>query len=82
MSGHHPTMVIFTMGSKFKDIIKRLKEVYPLMTPVAIVVYAGYKEKEKVIRGTLENIEGKIGNEKLPFEHLIYVGDFLAYRRK
>lgn len=82
MSGHQPTMVIFTMGSKFKDIIKRLKEVYPLMTPGAIVVHAGYKEKERVIRGTLENIEGKVGNEKLPFEHLIYVGDFLAYRRK
>lgn len=82
MSGHQPTMVIFTMGSKFKDIIKRLKEVYPLMTPVAIVVHAGYKEKEKVIKGTLKNIEGKFDNEKLPFEHLIYVGDFLTKRVK
>ena len=82
MSGHQPTMVIFTMGSKFKDIIKRLKEVYPLMTPVGIVVYAGYKEKEKVIKGTLENIEGKVDDEKLPFEHLVYVGDFLTYCRK
>ncbi len=82
MSGHQPTMVIFTMGSKFKDIIKRLKDVYPLMTPVAIVVHAGYKEKEKVIKGTLENIEEKVDDEKLPFEHLIYVGDFLTQKMK
>ena len=47
------------------------------MTPVAIVVYAGYKEKEKVIKGTLKNIAGKVDNEKLPFEHLIHVGIFL-----
>ena len=82
MSGHQPTMVIFTMGTKFKDIIKRLKDVYPLMTPVAIVVYAGYKEKEEVIKGTLKNISDKVGDEKLPFEHLIYVGDFLEQRMK
>ena len=82
MSGHQPTIVIFTMGTKFKDIIKRLKDVYPLMTPVAIVVYAGYKEKEEVIKGTLKNIADKIGDEKLPFEHLIYVGDFLNQSMK
>jgi len=82
MSAQHPTMVIFTMGTKFKDIIKRLKEVYPLMTPVSIVVYAGYKEKEEVIKGTLKNIADKVGDEKLPFEHLIYVGDFLTQKMK
>ncbi|MBW1717131.1 MAG: hypothetical protein JRJ77_15145 [Deltaproteobacteria bacterium] len=82
MSGHQPTMVIFTMGTKFEDLVKGLKEVYPLMTPVAIVIYAGYKEKEEVIKGTLKNIADKVGDEKLPFEHLIYVGDFLNQSMK
>jgi len=80
MSGHHPTMVIFTMKTKFKDLITKLKKSYPPQCPIAIVVYAGYKEKERVIEGTLESIMDKVGDEKLPFEHLIYVGDFLTNR--
>ena len=82
MSGHHPTMVIFTMKTEFKDIITRLRKSYPLKCPIAIVVHAGYKEKERVIEGTLENIMDKMGDEKLPFEHLIYVGDFLNQSMK
>ena len=82
MSAHHPTMVIFTMGTEFKDLITRLTKLYPSQTPIGIVLYAGYKEKESVIRGTLKNIMNKVGDEKLPFEHLIYVGDFLEQKMK
>ena len=82
MSAHHPTMVIFTMGTEFKDLITRLTKLYPSQTPIGIVLYAGYKEKESVIRGTLKNIINKVGDEKLPFEHLIYVGDFLEQKMK
>jgi precorrin-4/cobalt-precorrin-4 C11-methyltransferase len=77
LSGHHPTMVIFTMHTKFKDLVEKLKNLYPPQTPIAVVVYAGYKEKERVIRGRLNTILEQIGDEKLPFEHLVYVGDFL-----
>jgi precorrin-4 methylase len=82
MSAHHPTMVVFTMRTEFKDLITKLKNLYSSQTPIAIVVYAGYKEKESVIRGTLKNIMNKVGDEKLPFEHLIYVGDFLEQKMK
>ena len=82
MSAHHPTMVIFTMGTEFKDLITRLTKLYSSQTPIGIVLYAGYKEKERVIRSTLKNIINKVGDEKLPFEHLIYVGDFLEQRMK
>jgi len=82
MSAPHPTMVIFTMGTEFKDLIIRLTKLYSSQTPIGIVLYAGYKEKERVIRGTLKNIINKVGDEKLPFEHLIYVGDFLEQRMK
>ena len=82
MSAHHATMVIFTMGTEFKDLVARLTKLYPSQTPIGIVLYAGYKEKESVIRGTLKNIMNKVGDEKLPFEHLIYVGDFLEQKMK
>jgi len=82
LSKHHPTMVIFTMHTKFKDLVEKLKNLYPLQTPIAVVVYAGYKEKERVIKGRLNTILELVGDEKFPFEHLVYVGDFLAQRMK
>jgi len=82
LSKHHPTMVIFTMHTKFKDLVEKLKNLYPLQTPIAVVVYAGYKEKERVVKGRLNTILELVGDEKFPFEHLVYVGDFLAQRMK
>ena len=73
------SMVIFTHKTVFKDIISRLKTGYDLKTPVAIVFYAGWEKKEKVIRGTLENIESMVNTNDLPLEHIMYVGDFLTY---
>ena len=82
LSKQHPTMVIFTMHTKFKDLVEKLQKLYPLQTPIAVVVYAGYKEKERVIKGRLNTILELVGDEKFPFEHLVYVGDFLDQKRK
>jgi len=82
LSGCHPTMVIFTMGAKFEELVNKLKGLYPGETPIAVVVYAGYKEKERVVRGRLNTILQQTGGEKFPFEHLVYVGDFLDQRMK
>ena len=40
------------------------------------MLYAGYKDKEKVIAGTFEDIYEKIKGINLPFEYLVYIGDF------
>lgn len=73
------SMVIFTHKTVFKDIIRKLKTGYDLKTPVAIVIYAGWEKKEKIIRGTLETIESMVSSDELPLEHIMYVGDFLSY---
>lgn len=77
LSKHHPTMVIFTMHTKFEDLVEKLKTLYPPETPIAVVFYAGYKEKERVTRGRLDTILQKTRGKEFPFEHLVYVGDFL-----
>jgi len=79
LATHRATMAIF-MNRDLKNLMARLSTYYPPQTPIGIVVYAGYKEKERVIKGTIETIVDKVGSEKLPFEHLIYVGDFLTNR--
>ncbi len=70
------TMVFF-MDRKFSDFMANLKKLYPKDTPIAIVIEAGSADKERVILGTVDTMEGIIGTEKIPFNHLVYVGNFL-----
>ncbi|WP_419655699.1 SAM-dependent methyltransferase [Desulfosarcina variabilis] len=78
MAAHQSTMVLFTMRTQFKTFIDGLSAHYPADTPVAIVFSAGYAEKERVLQGTLGTIQDQVGTGRLPFEYLLYVGDFLA----
>ena len=72
------SMVLFTHRTKFDDIIHKLKTRYPPKTPISIVLYAGFKEKQSVIEGTLETIESRVKPDSLPFENIIFVGDFIT----
>ncbi len=77
LSAHGCTLVAFTMGTDFADFVETVSAHYPPETPIAVVSYAGYAEKENVIQATLGTVLGKIDFENLPFEYLIYVGSFL-----
>lgn len=59
------------------DMVKKLSAYYDRKTPIALVVCAGFKKGESIIRGRLDNIVELVGKEKLPFMHLMYVGPFL-----
>ncbi|MEW5804374.1 MAG: SAM-dependent methyltransferase [bacterium] len=76
------SMVFFTMFLDLEEVVKQLRVYYPPDTPIAIVLYAGYREKEEIVQGTLDTILEKTKGGKLPHEHLIYVGDFLTNRYK
>jgi precorrin-4 methylase len=78
MAVHGSTMVLFTMRTQFKKFIDNLAKYYPSDTPVGIVFSAGYAEKEKVVRATLGSVLDTVGKDRLPFEYLLYVGDFLT----
>lgn len=82
LSVHRSTMALFTMKAEFGDFIKKLSVNYPPDTPVAVVIHAGYAGKERVITGTLGTILDRTKGERLPFEYMIYVGDFLSHRYK
>jgi precorrin-4 methylase len=82
LSVHRTTMVLFTMRTEFKEFIDKLSVNYPPETPVAVVKHAGYADKQEIVQATLGTILDRVGQEKLPFEYLIYVGDFLTHRYK
>ncbi len=77
LAEHHPTLIIFTMHTEFSDLVARLKTHYPSETPIAVVFYAGYKDKEYKVTGRLDTIVKKTKGIDFPFEHLVYVGDFM-----
>ena len=71
------TIALFTMCVDLPLVVSQLKQHYPGNTPVAIVSHAGYSDKQQVLRATLDTVVDKVGDSDLPFEHMIYVGDFL-----
>ncbi|MGQ9564132.1 MAG: SAM-dependent methyltransferase [Thermogutta sp.] len=82
LSVHQTTMVIFTMRAEFDYFLQQLRIHYPPETPVAVVKYAGYADREEVVQATLADIHERIDPKALPFEYLIYVGEFLTFRHK
>jgi precorrin-4 methylase len=79
MAVHQATMVLFTMRTEFKKFIDSLSKHYSPETPIALVISAGYAEQEKVMYSTLGTVMDQLGEDKLPFEYLLYVGDFLNH---
>ena len=82
LAEHQATLVFFTMFMDLEEVVNKLKTHYAADTPMAIVLFAGYKDREEIIQGTLDTILEQTKGRKLPHEHLIYVGDFLARRYK
>ncbi len=74
----HSTLVFFTMRTELADLVARLRTLLPDETPIAIVYHAGWASDEAVLRATLGTVLDELAEGKQPFEHLVYVGDFLA----
>ncbi|MBB3139356.1 SAM-dependent methyltransferase [Halomonas organivorans] len=72
------TLVFFAMRSRFQQLTERLKRVLPGSTPLAVVCHAGRSEQHTVVRATLDTAVAALQGRDVPFEHLVYVGDFLA----
>lgn len=65
--------LVFFMVRDLKGFIDGLNTLVPDDTPVAIVSWAGSREKQRVIKGSLGTILGIVGQEKIP-NFLLYVG--------
>jgi len=49
-------MVWYMSIRSMERVVEKFKKYYPPDLPIAIVYYAGYTEKQKVLRSRLENI--------------------------
>lgn len=69
----NPTVIVYMGMELLGDLVEKFKGYFPGHTPVAIVCHAGFKDKEKIIRGCLDNIVDKVGSNR-DFLCLIYIG--------
>jgi precorrin-4 methylase len=74
LSKYQAIMAVYCGLKKADRLFASLKQHYPPDLPVAVVYYAGYPHKEKVVEGNIENIMEHIRNEKEKHLGLILIG--------
>jgi precorrin-4/cobalt-precorrin-4 C11-methyltransferase len=72
------SMIFYTMGLNYPRLFEQLKRHYPANTPVAVVSFAGDREKQKVVKSTVGKFLTDVDYIKLPADaHTVLVGKFL-----
>jgi precorrin-4 methylase len=72
------SMIFYTMNLNYPRLFEQLKRHYPAVTPVAVVCFAGDREKQQVIRSTVGRFLTEVDYKKLPADaHTVLVGKFL-----
>lgn len=76
LARHGTTLCLFLSVQAIEEVAGELLKGYPPQTPVAVVEKASWPE-ERVVRGTLADIAGKVRQAGINRTALILVGDFL-----
>jgi precorrin-4 methylase len=77
LAGHASAMVLYLALLHTSRVFTSLKKVLPLDVPCAVIFWAGYPDREKVVRGTLGDMEERLRNEDEDFMGLLMVGRHL-----
>jgi len=71
------TMVMYMALWEPKGLFAALGEVLPSDMPCAVVYWAGYPDRERVLRGTVADMGEKLSTDKEKFMGLLFIGRFL-----
>ena len=74
---YSPTMVFYMALWEPKKLFEALGEMLPQDMPCAVVYWAGYPDRERVLRGTVADMGEKLVKEKEKFMGLLLIGRFL-----
>ena len=69
------TMVLYMSLRTMGRLVERFKAYYPADLPIAVVYYAGYPDKERVLRSTLDNIEAEVKKIDENWLGLVVIGE-------
>lgn len=76
LASHRASMAIFLSVQKIGEVVDELLTAYSEDTPIAIVYRATWDD-QKIVKGTLKNIESKVKEAGINRQAQILVGDFL-----
>ena len=71
------TIVMYMALWEPKGLFAALGEVLPSDMPCAVVYWAGYPDRERVLRGTVADMGEKLSTDKEKFMGLLFIGRFL-----
>ncbi len=77
LASHRASMAIFLSVQMIDQVVERLLVHYPISTPVAVVQRASW-EDQKIVVGTLKDIESRVKEAGISKTAQILVGDFLG----
>jgi len=75
ISRYKSTLVLYMSLRSMKQLVERFSKYNPPDLPVAVVYFAGYPDREQVIRGTLANIEEQVRKVDEQWLGLVIVGE-------
>ena len=79
MAKYEPTLVLYMALKTMDQLVRQMKEEgYSGDHPAAVVYFAGYPDKEKVLRGTLENIVQKVKSQEEDMLGLVIIGEAVS----
>jgi len=74
---HACTLVLYMALRDTGHVFEALREVLPGDTPCAVVYWAGYPGRQRVLRGRLDCMSADLSEEEEDFMGLLFVGRFL-----
>jgi precorrin-4 methylase len=75
LSKYETTMVLYMSLSSMNKVVERFRKYYPPDLPIAIVYYAGYPDKERVLKSRLEKIEEDLKEMDEKWLGLVVLGE-------
>lgn len=75
ISKYKTTMVLYMSLRNMKTVAENFRAYYPPDLPIAVVYYAGYADKERVLRSTLATIDADISATDEKWLGLVVIGD-------
>ncbi len=75
LAKYKTTMVLYMSLRNLKELTAEFKKYFPLDYPIAVVYYAGYVDKETVLRSTLGHIEADVKKMDEKWLGLVVTGE-------
>lgn len=77
MAKYPATFVLYSALREPEKLAATLSEVFPPDMPWAVVYWAGYPEKQHIVRGTMADMKQKLSGERENYMGLLFIGRFL-----